>query len=145
MATTKGGLAKRQAGVQTKVHSIKDLIRSMEPQIKAALPSILTPERFTRMVLTALSSNPKLQECSPPELPGRHDAGCAAGRRAKHPVGPGLPNPLTATTESWNASSSWGTRGSLIWPTGPVPSVIFPLTWSIVATASSSSTGSNRN
>lgn len=70
MATTKGGLAKRQAGTATKVHSIKDLIRSMEPQIKVALPSILTPERFTRMVLTALSSNPKLQECSPQSFLG---------------------------------------------------------------------------
>lgn len=40
-------------------------IRAMEPAIKKALPSVITPERFTRMVLSALSSTPKLAECSP--------------------------------------------------------------------------------
>lgn len=87
MATTKGGLAKRQAGVQTKVHSIKDLIRSMEPQIKAALPSILTPERFTRMVLTALSSNPKLQECSPQSFLGAMMQAAQLGVEPNTPLG----------------------------------------------------------
>lgn len=40
-------------------------IKAMEPAIKKALPSVITPERFTRMVLSALSSTPKLAECSP--------------------------------------------------------------------------------
>ena len=40
-------------------------IEAMEPAIKKALPSVITPERFTRMVLSALSSTPKLAECSP--------------------------------------------------------------------------------
>ena len=40
-------------------------IKAMEPAIKKALPSMITPERFTRMVLSALSSTPKLAECSP--------------------------------------------------------------------------------
>lgn len=87
MATTKGGLAKRQAGTATKVHSIKDLIRSMEPQIKAALPSILTPERFTRMVLTALSSNPKLQECSPQSFLGAMMQAAQLGVEPNTPLG----------------------------------------------------------
>lgn len=87
MATTKGGLAKRQAGVQTKIHSIKDLIRSMEPQIKAALPSILTPERFTRMVMTALSSNPKLQECSPQSFLGAMMQAAQLGVEPNTPLG----------------------------------------------------------
>lgn len=40
-------------------------IKAMEPAIKKALPSVITPERFTRMVLSALSATPKLAECSP--------------------------------------------------------------------------------
>ena len=40
-------------------------IKAMEPAIKKALPSVITPERFTRMVLSALSSTPKRAECSP--------------------------------------------------------------------------------
>lgn len=40
-------------------------IKAMAPAIQKALPSVITPERFTRMVLSALSSTPKLAECSP--------------------------------------------------------------------------------
>lgn len=44
--------------------SIPDLIRAMEPEIKRALPKIITPERFTRMALSALNTSPQLMECS---------------------------------------------------------------------------------
>ncbi len=68
MATVKGGLIKKQAAVQTEagngVRSIKDLVVQMGPQIAKALPTVLTPERFTRMVLTAMSTNPQLQQCT---------------------------------------------------------------------------------
>ena len=37
----------------------------MEGEIKKALPSVITPERFTRMVLSALSTTPKLAVCTP--------------------------------------------------------------------------------
>ena len=45
--------------------SMQQYIKSMEGEIAKALPSVLTPERFTRMVLSALSTNPKLGECTP--------------------------------------------------------------------------------
>ncbi|MEE1085789.1 MAG: recombinase RecT [Schaedlerella sp.] len=48
----------------TKSMSISDIIKAMEPEIKKALPSVITPERFTRMALSALNTTPKLQECS---------------------------------------------------------------------------------
>lgn len=48
----------------TKSMSISDMIKAMEPEIKKALPSVITPERFTRMALSALNTTPKLQECS---------------------------------------------------------------------------------
>lgn len=50
---TKGGLTKRNTQMQEmqqKDTSLKGLIKAMEPEIKKALPSVITPERFTRMV-----------------------------------------------------------------------------------------------
>lgn len=45
--------------------SIASLIKVMQPEIKKALPEVMTVERFTRMAQSALSATPKLQECTP--------------------------------------------------------------------------------
>lgn len=45
--------------------SLKELVTQMSPAIKAALPAVMTPERFSRIALSALSANPALQQCSP--------------------------------------------------------------------------------
>lgn len=45
--------------------SIKDYLKAYEKEFAKALPSVLTPERFTRMALTALTKTPKLGKCSP--------------------------------------------------------------------------------
>lgn len=58
-------LAKQaETPVLKKSMSISELIKAMEPEIKKALPSVITPERFTRMALSALNTTPKLQECT---------------------------------------------------------------------------------
>ena len=44
--------------------SIADMIKTLEPEIKKALPSVITPARFTRMALSCLNTTPKLAECS---------------------------------------------------------------------------------
>lgn len=44
--------------------SIADMIKALEPEIKKALPSVITPERFTRMALSALNNTPQLAECT---------------------------------------------------------------------------------
>lgn len=49
----------------TKSMSIADLIKAMQPEIKKALPEVITVERFTRMALSALNITPKLNECTP--------------------------------------------------------------------------------
>lgn len=54
-----------KAGVSTQNKTIKDYITIMKPEIEKALPSTITPERFTRITLSAVSNNPKLQACSP--------------------------------------------------------------------------------
>ena len=69
MAGVKQELAKKAESTKaekklTKSMSIADLIKAMEPEIKRALPEVITPERFTRMALSALNTTPKLQECT---------------------------------------------------------------------------------
>lgn len=48
----------------TKNMPIADMIKALEPEIARALPSVITPERFTRMALNALNNTPKLAECT---------------------------------------------------------------------------------
>ena len=59
----KAGSTKSE-GKLTKSMDIKDMIRTIEPQIKRALPSIITPERFVRMAISAVNNTPALAECS---------------------------------------------------------------------------------
>ena len=54
----------KTAGKLTKSMDIADMIKVMEPQIKRALPEVITVERFTRMALSALNTIPKLRECT---------------------------------------------------------------------------------
>lgn len=87
---TKGGLTKRtnqMQEAQQKDTSLKGLIKAMEPEIKKALPSVITPERFTRMVFTALSSTPKLQQCTPQSFLGAMMQAAQLGLEPNTPVG----------------------------------------------------------
>lgn len=90
MNSKTGGLIKKQAQMQEaekKDNSMVGLIRRMEPQIRKALPSVITPERFTRMVLTALSSNPKLQACTPMSFMGAMMQAAQLGVEPNTPLG----------------------------------------------------------
>ena len=49
----------------TKDMSIAQMVKALEPEIKKALPSVLTPERFTRMALSAINNTPELAQCTP--------------------------------------------------------------------------------
>lgn len=66
----KNGLERRassqNASVKlTKNMTIVDMVKALEPKIKRALPTVLTPEHFTRMALSAINNTPKLAECTP--------------------------------------------------------------------------------
>ena len=67
-----GIIAKKQAEVAAAktAPTIQDYIRKMSSEIEKALPSVITPERFTRITLSALSTNPMLQQCSPKSFLG---------------------------------------------------------------------------
>lgn len=67
--------------------SIQDLIKIMAPEIRKALPSVLTPERFTRMVLSALSTNPKLGACTQMSFLGAMMTAAQLGVEPNTPLG----------------------------------------------------------
>lgn len=89
MANVKGGIIAKKAEQQVAPaqQSMMSLVRSMEGQIAKALPSVITPERFTRMVLTALSSTPQLNNCSPKSFLGAMMQAAQLGVEPNTPLG----------------------------------------------------------
>lgn len=84
-----GGIIKK-AQAQVKeggAKSIQQLVMQMKPQIEKALPSVLTGERFSRMVLTAMSTNPQLQECTPNSFLGAMMQAAQLGVEPNTPLG----------------------------------------------------------
>ena len=67
--------------------TMQQYIKSMEGEIKKALPSVITPERFTRMVLTAISVNPKLASCTPGSFLGAMMSAAQLGVEPNTPLG----------------------------------------------------------
>lgn len=67
--------------------AMRDLVSRMKPGIAAALPEVITPERFTRIVLTALSSNPALSECSQTSFIGAMMNAAQLGLEVNTPLG----------------------------------------------------------
>lgn len=74
---------------QKKPQTLQDYVQRMSGQIKLALPANLTPDRFQRIVLTAISSNPKLQECSPTSFLGAMMTAAQLGVEPNTPLGQG--------------------------------------------------------
>lgn len=67
--------------------SIQDYIKVMAPEIKKALPSVMTPERFTRITLSALSTNPQLGACTPKSFLGAMMTAAQLGLEPNTPLG----------------------------------------------------------
>ena len=67
--------------------TMQTYIKSMEGEIKKALPSVITPERFTRMVLSAISVNPKLASCTPSSFLGAMMSAAQLGLEPNTPLG----------------------------------------------------------
>lgn len=65
MAGTLANTAKRQVKVEKPEYKMKKYVQSMSGEIEKALPSVMTLERFKRIVDSAISANPKLGQCTP--------------------------------------------------------------------------------
>lgn len=70
-----------------KPKTIRDYIKDMEGEIAKALPSVITPERFTRITLSALSTNQKLAECTPNSFLGAMMTAAQLGVEPNTPLG----------------------------------------------------------
>lgn len=67
--------------------TMQQYIKSMEKEIAKALPSVITPERFTRIVLSAISVTPKLGQCTPASFLGAMMTSAQLGLEVNTPLG----------------------------------------------------------
>lgn len=67
--------------------SMQGYIKQMQGEIKKALPAVMTPERFTRIVLSALSANPKLAQTTPQSFLGAMMTAAQLGVEPNTPLG----------------------------------------------------------
>ena len=81
-ATTQAAV-KQDSGKTT----MQAYIRQMEGEIRKALPAVMTPERFTRIILSALSSNPALAQTTPQSFLGAMMTAAQLGVEPNTPLG----------------------------------------------------------
>lgn len=77
----------KEAKLDKPQKTLREYIKSMEGEIKKALPSVLTPERFTRMMLSAVSNTPKLPECTPKSFLAAMMSAAQLGLEPNTPLG----------------------------------------------------------
>ncbi len=82
-----GKIQNQLANTAQEKKTMQQYIKSMEGEIKKALPSVITPERFTRIVLSAISVNPKLAECTPSSFLGAMMTSAQLGLEVNTPLG----------------------------------------------------------
>ena len=70
-----------------KAPTMQDYIKRYETEIKKALPSVLTPERFTRIALSAVSTTPQLGQCTPKSFLGAMMTAAQLGLEINSPLG----------------------------------------------------------
>lgn len=88
-----GAIAKAQAA-NTKLaasanpQSLKDYVTKYSAEISRALPNVgITPDRFTRLVLSAVSATPQLAECTPKSFLGAMMTCAQMGMEPNTPLG----------------------------------------------------------
>lgn len=89
--TTGAIAAAKQASIEKqkkeRTNTLKAYITKMQGEIEKALPSVMTPERFTRMVLSAVSATPALAECTPTSFLGAMMTAAQLGVEPNTPIG----------------------------------------------------------
>ena len=75
------------AAANAPIKTLQSQINLMQNEIKKALPSVITPERFTRMVLSAISANPGLAVCEQKSFLGAMMQAAQLGLEPNTPLG----------------------------------------------------------
>lgn len=86
-ALAKASTSNKATNTKKQPQSIKDYIQVMTPEISKALPKVMTPERFTRIALSAVSNTPKLAECTPASFLGAMMNAAQLGLEPNTPLG----------------------------------------------------------
>ena len=79
--------AKKDISTAAKPATMKDYLAKMEGEIKKALPSMISPERFTRIVMSALSANSDLNKVTPASFLGAVMTSAQLGLEPNTPLG----------------------------------------------------------
>lgn len=77
----------KQVAKQGGQPTLQNYIKSMQGEIAKALPSVMTPERFSRITLSALSTNPQLAETTPASFLGAMMTAAQLGMEPNTPLG----------------------------------------------------------
>ena len=102
-----GAVAKTNAAPPSPKAFVSNLLTKQADAIKAALPAVMTPERFSRIALTAVSGNPKLQEAvvkSPMTFLGALMTAAQLGLEPNTPLGQAY---LIPYNNSKNVNGHW--------------------------------------
>lgn len=85
----KNAVATKQNNAVATKKTMKDYVQQMldAGELAKALPSVITPERFTRIVLSALSSTPELNNCSRESFLGAMMTSAQLGLEPNTPLG----------------------------------------------------------
>ncbi|MCI5852277.1 MAG: recombinase RecT [Clostridiales bacterium] len=80
----KNQVAKKEKEMPT---TMMGWIKGYEDQIAKALPSVMTPERFSRIAMTAVTQNPELGRCTPRSFIGALLTAAQLGLEPNTPLG----------------------------------------------------------
>ena len=89
-SNTKGAIASasnKQQAAKEEPQTLKEYVTLYTKSIEKALPSVLTAERFSRMVATALTQTPKLAQCTPQSFIGAMLTAAQLGLEPNTPLG----------------------------------------------------------
>ncbi len=86
-AIQKAAAGRAAAKTGDKPKTMQQYIQTMQGEIAKALPSVMTPERFTRITLSALSTNPQLGQTTPNSFLGAMMTAAQLGMEPNTPLG----------------------------------------------------------
>ncbi len=72
---------------QRSQNGLRGVLNNLAPAIRAALPAVMTPERFVRIAQSALSGSPMLQQCTPTSFCGALMTAAQLGLEPNTPLG----------------------------------------------------------
>jgi recombination protein RecT len=82
-----GKIQAAAAAVKTEGPTLTAYIKSMKGEVEKALPTVMTPERFTRIVLSAINSTPALADCTPASFLAAMMSAAQLGLEPNTPLG----------------------------------------------------------